>query len=68
MVDATGMCGSCMVPIMDGDKLIRRHACIDGPKFDAHTIDWDKFLPRFKLFKKQEAESNAAAGFTLPGR
>jgi len=68
MVDATGMCGACMVPIMDGDKLVRRHACIDGPEFDAHTIDWAKFLPRFKLFKNQEAAANAAAGFALPGR
>ncbi|MCL2490054.1 MAG: sulfide/dihydroorotate dehydrogenase-like FAD/NAD-binding protein, partial [Propionibacteriaceae bacterium] len=60
MVDATGMCGACMVPIMEGDKLVRRHACIDGPEFDAHTIDWAKFLPRFKLFAKQEAAARAA--------
>ncbi|MCL2786924.1 MAG: sulfide/dihydroorotate dehydrogenase-like FAD/NAD-binding protein [Micrococcales bacterium] len=59
MVDATGMCGACMVPITQGDRLIRKHACIDGPEIDAHTIDWDKFLPRFNLFKKQEAASRA---------
>ncbi|MDP2751618.1 MAG: sulfide/dihydroorotate dehydrogenase-like FAD/NAD-binding protein, partial [Rhodocyclaceae bacterium] len=54
MVDATGMCGACMVPVMIDGKLVRKHACIDGPEIDAHIIDWDKFLPRFNLFKKQE--------------
>ncbi len=63
MVDATGMCGACMVPVMDGDKLVRKHACIDGPELDAHSIDWDKFLPRFKLFRKQELASRAEHGF-----
>ncbi len=32
MVDATGMCGACMVPVMEDGKLIRKHACIDGQK------------------------------------
>jgi len=54
MVDATGMCGACMVPVMIDGKLVRKHACIDGPEIDAHIIDWDKFLPRFNQFKKQE--------------
>ncbi|MDR1852897.1 MAG: sulfide/dihydroorotate dehydrogenase-like FAD/NAD-binding protein [Propionibacteriaceae bacterium] len=62
MVDATGMCGACMVPIVEDGKLIRKHACIDGPEFDSHQIDWDKFLPRFKQFKAQEAQSRARAG------
>ena len=61
MVDATGMCGACMVPIIEDGKLVRRHACIDGPEFDSHTIDWDKYLPRFKLFKSQEAAAREAA-------
>jgi glutamate synthase (NADPH/NADH) small chain len=63
MVDATGMCGACMVPVLVDGKLVRRHACIDGPEIDAHAIDWDKFLPRFNLFKEQEAESKARHGF-----
>ena len=57
MVDATGMCGACMVPVEVEGKIIRKHACIDGPEIDSHIIDWDKFLPRFNLFKKQEKES-----------
>jgi glutamate synthase (NADPH) small chain len=63
MVDATGMCGACMVPVMEGDKLVRKHACIDGPEIDAHAIDWDKFLPRFGQFRAQEQASRAANGF-----
>ena len=57
MVDATGMCGACMVPVEIEGKPVRRHACIDGPEIDAHIIDWDKFLPRFEQFKAQERES-----------
>ncbi|MEN8130387.1 MAG: sulfide/dihydroorotate dehydrogenase-like FAD/NAD-binding protein [Pseudomonadota bacterium] len=57
MVDATGMCGACMVPVSIDGKLIRKHACIDGPEIDSHIIDWDKFLPRFMQFKAQEERS-----------
>jgi glutamate synthase (NADPH/NADH) small chain len=62
MVDATGMCGACMVPVNLDGKLVRKHACVDGPEIDAHVIDWDKFLPRFGLFKAQEQESRARRG------
>jgi glutamate synthase (NADPH/NADH) small chain len=63
MVDATGMCGACMVPVTEGGTLVRKHACIDGPEIDAHSIDWDKFLPRFGLFRAQEQDSRARHGF-----
>jgi glutamate synthase (NADPH/NADH) small chain len=62
MVDATGMCGACMVPVTLGGKLVRKHACIDGPEIDAHIIDWDKFLPRFNQFKSQEQLSRVKHG------
>jgi glutamate synthase (NADPH/NADH) small chain len=63
MVDATGMCGACMVPVTEGDRLVRKHACIDGPEIDGHAIDWDKFLPRFNLFRTQEQESRLRHGY-----
>ncbi len=63
MVDATGMCGACMVPVTIDGKMVRKHACIDGPELDAHIIDWDKFLPRFSQFKAQEQESRARHGY-----
>jgi glutamate synthase (NADPH/NADH) small chain len=62
MVDATGMCGACMVPVTLDGKMVRKHACIDGPEIDAHVIDWDKFLPRFNAFKPQEERSKVAHG------
>ena len=62
MIDATGMCGACMVPIQQEEKLIRKHACVDGPEFDAHIIDWDKLLPRFKQFSLQEQLSLETKG------
>ena len=62
MVDATGMCGACMVPVTIDGKTIRKHACIDGPEIDAHIIDWDKFLPRFGQFRTQERDSRVRHG------
>ena len=63
MVDATGMCGACMVPVLEDGKLVRKHACIDGPEIDAHAIDWAKFLPRFNQFREQEQLSKKRAGY-----
>ena len=63
MVDATGMCGACMVPVNLDGKLVRKHACVDGPEIDGHIIDWDKFLPRFNQFRQQEQESRIRHGF-----
>ncbi|MGD8581028.1 MAG: sulfide/dihydroorotate dehydrogenase-like FAD/NAD-binding protein [Gammaproteobacteria bacterium] len=63
MVDATGMCGACMVPVTIDGKMVRKHACIDGPELDSHLIDWDKFLPRFLQFRKQEDQNKARHGF-----
>jgi len=57
MVDATGMCGACMVPVVIDGAMVRKHACIDGPEIDSHIIDWDKFLPRFGQFRAQEKQS-----------
>lgn len=59
MVDATGMCGACMVPVVVDGAPVRKHACIDGPEIDAHAIDWDAFLPRFGQFRAQERASAA---------
>jgi len=63
MVDATGMCGACMVPVTIDGKMVRKHACVDGPELDSHIIDWDKFLPRFNQFKPQEQASRVTHGF-----
>ncbi|MGV1006272.1 MAG: sulfide/dihydroorotate dehydrogenase-like FAD/NAD-binding protein [Candidatus Nanopelagicales bacterium] len=62
MVDATGMCGACMVPVILEGRLVRKHACIDGPEINSHQIDWDKFLPRFGQFRAEEQQSRARKG------
>jgi glutamate synthase (NADPH/NADH) small chain len=62
MVDATGMCGACMVPVFIDGKMVRKHACIDGPELDSHIIEWDKFIPRFQQFKQQEERNRERHG------
>ncbi len=53
MVDGTGMCGGCRVKV--GDKVFM--ACVDGPEFDAHQVDFDDLMSRLARFKKHEAKS-----------
>ncbi len=50
MIDGTGMCGGCRV-IVDGEV---KFACVDGPDFDGHKIDWDNALKRQQLLKPLE--------------
>lgn len=50
MVDATGMCGACRVTI-GGDV---KFACVEGPEFDAHKVDWNELVMRLGMFKKEE--------------
>lgn len=50
MVDGTGMCGCCRVTV-DG-KI--RFACVDGPDFDGHLVDFDELMHRNRFYKKQE--------------
>jgi homotetrameric NADPH-dependent glutamate synthase len=53
MVDGTGMCGSCRVTI-DGEM---RFACVDGPDFDGHKVDFGELMLRQKRFEREEQES-----------
>ncbi len=50
MVDGTGMCGGCRVKI--GDKI--KFACVDGPDFDGHEVDFDDLMNRLRRFKEDE--------------
>ena len=50
MVDGTGMCGGCRVKI--GDQV--KFACVDGPDFDAHKVDFDDLMTRLRRYTKQE--------------
>ena len=55
MVDGTGMCGSCRVSV-DG---VTRFACVDGPDFDAHCIDFDELVQRNRRFDDEERTASA---------
>ena len=57
MVDGTGMCGGCRVKLTDGVKF----ACVDGPDFDAHKVDFDDLM--FRLQRYRETEREAAARY-----
>ncbi|MGZ8229504.1 MAG: sulfide/dihydroorotate dehydrogenase-like FAD/NAD-binding protein [Burkholderiales bacterium] len=50
MVDGTGMCGGCRVKI--GDRV--KFACVDGPDFDAHLVDFDDLMSRLKRYTEEE--------------
>ena len=50
MVDGTGMCGACRVSVNRQIKF----ACVDGPEFDGHQVDWDELTNRLRAFKENE--------------
>lgn len=52
MVDGTGMCGACRVSVGGETKF----ACVDGPEFDGHLVDFDEALRRQAQYKLEEAE------------
>ena len=53
MVDGTGMCGGCRV-IVGGET---KFACVDGPDFDAHLVDFDSLLKRAAFYKDEQDEA-----------
>ena len=56
MVDGTGMCGGCRVTV--GDKV--KFACVDGPEFDAHKVDFEELTRRTRAYLDQERQSREA--------
>ncbi|HJA72521.1 MAG TPA: sulfide/dihydroorotate dehydrogenase-like FAD/NAD-binding protein [Candidatus Lachnoclostridium stercoravium] len=53
MVDGTGMCGACRLTV--GDKV--KFACVDGPEFDGHLIDFDEAMKRQQMYKTEEGRA-----------
>lgn len=53
MIDGTGMCGGCRVKV--GDEYL--HACVDGPDFDGHLVDYDDAMRRAVMYRGFEAEA-----------
>jgi NAD(P)H-flavin reductase len=54
MVDGTGMCGGCRIKV--GDQV--KFACVDGPDFDGHLVDFDDLMTRLNRYKTEEREAD----------
>ena len=52
MVDGTGMCGGCRLTVGGETK----YACVDGPEFDGHLVDFDEAMNRLTYYKQIELE------------
>jgi ferredoxin--NADP+ reductase len=55
MVDGTGMCGSCRVTVGDETKF----ACVDGPDFDGHAVDFQELMSRQRVYSDEERLADA---------
>lgn len=58
MVDGTGMCGGCRVRVGEDNKF----ACVDGPEFDAHLVDFANLVQRQQMYKGQESLEYGCGG------
>jgi len=56
MIDGTGMCGGCRVTIGGETKF----ACVDGPEFDGHKVDYDGLMRRLQAYRLEEDKANCA--------
>mgnify|MGYP006284424083 FL=1 len=53
MIDGTGMCGGCRVSVGDETKF----ACVDGPEFDGHQVDFDNLMMRLRAYQEEEKKA-----------
>ena len=53
MIDGTGMCGGCRVTVGG----VTKFACVDGPEFDAHQVDFDELIRRLGAYRKHEKQA-----------
>ncbi|MFH1747030.1 MAG: sulfide/dihydroorotate dehydrogenase-like FAD/NAD-binding protein [Planctomycetota bacterium] len=58
MIDGTGMCGVCRLTVAGKVKF----ACVDGPDFDGHEIDWEEFLMRRQTYNPEEVQPLRKSG------
>ena len=61
MVDGTGMCGCCRVSVGGETKF----ACVDGPEFDGHEVDYDELMLRLLAYREDEKRSLEESGLQL---
>ena len=54
MIDGTGMCGGCRLTLLENGKEIIKFACVDGPTFNGHLVNWDELIDRGIQFELPE--------------
>ena len=54
MIDGTGMCGGCRLTVGGETKF----ACVDGPDFDGHKVDWDLAVKRNQMYREFEVHKH----------
>ena len=64
MVDGTGMCGACRLTV--GGEV--KFACVDGPDFDAHKIDFDEVINRTRIYKDEERKRDESCNLLKMGK
>ena len=57
MIDGTGMCGGCRLTVGGQTKF----ACVDGPDFDGHEVDFDEAMHRSTMYREAEAHARDKA-------
>ncbi len=62
MVDGTGMCGACRLTV--GGEV--KFACVDGPEFDGHLVNFEEAMKRQQMYKTQEGRAMLAARKAIP--
>ena len=63
MVDGTGMCGACRITV-DGET---KFACVDGPEFDGHKVNFDEALKRSTMYKAEEIDKDIESDCAIGG-
>ena len=63
MIDGTGMCGGCRLTVGGETKF----ACVDGPEFDGHLVDFDEAIKRSRMYKAEEQQSTEKHFCNLTG-
>ena len=60
MIDGTGMCGGCRLTLNEDGKQVTKFACVDGPDFDGHKVDFDEAMKRGAMYREFEAHAREA--------
>ncbi len=58
MIDGTGMCGGCRLNLIQEGRRVTKFACVDGPDFDGHEVDFDEAMARGAMYKDFERHAH----------